>query len=66
VTPDPQDVEQLTDLLDLMADFPSNEQRARYLLTCNWMRGRNAAGRHVNSKAAAAAHYTRLAAQVGV
>ena len=36
------DVEALTDLLDLMENFPSNEQRARYLLTCNWMRDREA------------------------
>ncbi len=31
--PDPQDVRDLTDLLDLLRDFTSNEQRARYLLT---------------------------------
>lgn len=41
--PDPRDVEALTDLLDLMSFFPSNEQRARYLLSCNWMRERGAA-----------------------
>lgn len=39
--PDPADVDDLRDLLDLMADFPSNDQRARFLLTCNWMRDRD-------------------------
>ena len=34
--PDTRDVAALTGLLDLMADFPSNEQRARYLLSCDW------------------------------
>jgi len=24
-----------------MTNFPSNDQRARYLLTCNWMRDRD-------------------------
>ncbi|WP_372733575.1 hypothetical protein [Nocardioides sp.] len=38
--PDQADVDALRDLLDLMADFPDNDQRARYLLTCNWMRDR--------------------------
>ena len=41
--PDPADVEALTNLLDLMVNFPSNEQRARYLLSCNWMRDYDAA-----------------------
>lgn len=41
--PDPADVEAVTYLLDLMANFPSNEQRARYLLSCNWMRDRGCA-----------------------
>jgi len=41
--PDPADVAALTYLLDLMANFPSNEQRARYLLSCNWMRDHDAA-----------------------
>ena len=36
--PDQADVDALRGLLDLMADFPDNDQRARYLLTCNWMR----------------------------
>lgn len=40
--PHPDDVETLTELLDLMANFDSNEQRARYLLTSNWMRDRGA------------------------
>lgn len=34
--PDERDVRQLTELLDLLDGFTSNEQRARYLLTCNW------------------------------
>jgi hypothetical protein len=34
--PDSRDVEALTELLDLTDSFISNEQRARYLLTCNW------------------------------
>lgn len=34
--PDPRDVGELRDLLDLMETFPDNDQRARYLLTCNW------------------------------
>lgn len=38
-----QDVDALTELLDLMTDFSSNEQRARYLLSCNWMRDRGTA-----------------------
>jgi len=36
-TPNPKHVRQLRDLLDLLEDFPSNDQRARYLLTCNFM-----------------------------
>lgn len=36
------DVEALTELLDLMATFDSNEQRARYLLSSSWMRDRGA------------------------
>jgi hypothetical protein len=46
VGPDPSDVAALTDLFDLMASFPSNEQRARYLLSSNWMRDRGAAAAH--------------------
>lgn len=37
------DIAQLRELLDLMTDFPSNDQRARYLLSSNWMRQRGAA-----------------------
>lgn len=62
--PDPRDVQQLTALLDLISDFPSNEQRARYLLTCNWMRDRGAlaaAHARVQGKAAAAQHYAAQA-----
>jgi len=42
VSPDSGDVAELTRLLDLLAEFPSNEQRARFLLTCNWMVERGA------------------------
>lgn len=38
--PDQNDVDQLRGLLDLMASFPNNDQRARYLLSSNWMRGK--------------------------
>jgi len=41
--PHPADVLDLMDLLDRMRNFPSNEQRARALLTSNWMREREAA-----------------------
>lgn len=41
--PEASDVAALTALLDMMANFPSNEQRARYLLSSNWMRDRGAA-----------------------
>lgn len=37
------DVDALRDLLDLMENFESNDQRARYLLTSNWLRDRDAA-----------------------
>lgn len=47
--PDPGDVEALTELLNLMADFPSNEQRARYLLSSNWLRDRGAAAATQNA-----------------
>ncbi len=40
--PDPIDVAALTDLLDMLEHAPSNEQRARYLLSCNWMIERGA------------------------
>lgn len=40
--PDPADVRKLTELLDLLEGFIGNEQRARYLLSCNWMRDRDA------------------------
>ena len=42
-SPDQSDVDALRDLLDLMSDFSDNDQRARYLLSCNWMRDRGAA-----------------------
>jgi hypothetical protein len=41
--PDQSDVDALRELLDLMVNFPDNDQRARYLLSCNWMRDRDAA-----------------------
>jgi hypothetical protein len=40
---DPRDVDQLRELLDTMAKFSSNDQRARFLLTSNWIRERGAA-----------------------
>lgn len=40
--PDQADVDELRHLLDLLEDFSDNDQRARYLLTCNWMRDRGA------------------------
>lgn len=40
VTPDQADVDALRELLDLMENFSDNDQRARYLLTCDWMRTR--------------------------
>lgn len=42
-TPLQTDVDALTGLLDLMANFSTNEQRARYLLSSNWLRDRGAA-----------------------
>lgn len=47
--PDPADVAALTELLDLFDGFSSNEQRARYLLTCNGMRDRGAAAANLIS-----------------
>jgi hypothetical protein len=41
--PNQADVDALRGLLDLMANFESNDQRARYLLSSNWMRDRDAA-----------------------
>jgi hypothetical protein len=41
--PQEQHVADLTALLDLMENFTSNEQRARYLLSSNWMREHGAA-----------------------
>jgi hypothetical protein len=35
------DVDELRDLLDLMVNFPSNDQRARFLLSSNWCRDRD-------------------------
>jgi hypothetical protein len=52
--PDPRDVAELTRLLGLMRDFPSDEQRARYLLTSNWMRERGAEAARVNAEQLAA------------
>jgi hypothetical protein len=47
--PDSGDVAALTSLLDLMRDFPSNEQRARYLLTSDWLRERGAEAARINA-----------------
>lgn len=38
-----EDVDALRGLLDLMAGFSGNDQRARYLLSSNWLRDRGAA-----------------------
>jgi hypothetical protein len=40
--PYPEDVAAVRGLLDLMADFSSNDQRARFLLSSNWLRDRGA------------------------
>jgi len=37
-SPAQEDVDALRELLDLMVNFPSNDQRARYLLSSNWLR----------------------------
>lgn len=42
-SPAQRDVDALRELLDLLEHAPDNDQRARYLLTCNWMRDRGAA-----------------------
>lgn len=39
--PAQDDVDALRGLLDLMSSFSSNDQRARYLLSSDWMRGRS-------------------------
>ena len=39
--PDQADVDAIRELLDLMVNFSSNDQRARFLLSCNWMRDRD-------------------------
>jgi hypothetical protein len=39
-TPDQADVDALRELLDLMESFSDNDQRARYLLSSDWMRER--------------------------
>ncbi len=36
--PEQADVDGLRHVLDLMAGFRDNDQRARYLLSCDWMR----------------------------
>lgn len=38
--PDQADVDALRSLLDLMENFGSNDQRARYLLCSDWLRER--------------------------
>jgi hypothetical protein len=52
--PDPDDVAELTRLLGLMRDFPSDEQRARFLLTSNWLRERGAEAARINAEQLAA------------
>ncbi|MDQ6526864.1 hypothetical protein RB608_24810 [Nocardioides sp. LHD-245] len=38
--PEQRDVDELRRLLDLLESYTSNDQKARYLLTCNWLRNR--------------------------
>jgi len=46
-SPRPEDVAALSALLDAMASFSSNDQRARYILASDWMRDHGeAASRH--------------------
>jgi hypothetical protein len=52
--PDPRDVAELTRLFGLMRDFPSDEQRARYLLSSNWIRERGAEAARINGEQLAA------------
>jgi hypothetical protein len=52
--PDPRDVAELTRLFGLMRDFPSDEQRARYLLSSNWLRDRGAEAARINAEQLAA------------
>ncbi|WP_181641448.1 hypothetical protein, partial [Nocardioides massiliensis] len=40
--PEQSDVDAVRELLDLMETFSDNDQRARYLLTSNWLRDRGA------------------------
>ncbi|WGY04335.1 hypothetical protein QI633_11315 [Nocardioides sp. QY071] len=40
--PDQTDVDAVRQLLDLLECYSSNDQRARYLLSSNWMRDRGA------------------------
>lgn len=49
VGPADRDVADLTHLLDLMETFASNEQRARYLLSSDWLRERGAAAAQRNA-----------------
>jgi cytochrome c-type biogenesis protein CcmH/NrfG len=49
--PDQADVDALRDLLDMMVNFRDNDQRARYLLGCNWMVARDARIRSEADKA---------------
>ncbi|HET9871415.1 MAG TPA: hypothetical protein VFP89_02300 [Propionibacteriaceae bacterium] len=47
IEPDPDDVAALRSILDLTVNFADNDQRARYILSSNWLRDRGAAaGRH--------------------
>lgn len=41
--PNQADVDVVRDLLDAMENYSDNDQRARYLLTSDWMRDRGAA-----------------------
>lgn len=50
VGPDAGDVADLAHLFELMRNFPSDEQRARFLLTSNWMRERGAEAGRINAE----------------
>ena len=55
--PNQADVDELRGLLDLMADFSDNDQRARYLLSSNWMRDRDAAAARMQAASVSADPY---------
>lgn len=46
-----EDVDAVRELLDAMANFSGNDQRARYLLSSNWMRDRMATAYRLGAEA---------------